>query len=119
MPGFRERFGAGDAHLYRRLCPEFGRTSGGIVAFALRSVTNALHGSVFEYFRNEDMDGNGYNANLAGTPRGSFSRNQFGFRMGGPVVIPKVMNGHNKTFFFFSHRGLLAGNRSHSTGKNG
>ena len=86
--------------------PEFGRTSGGIVAFALRSGTNNLHGSAFEYYRNEDMDANGYNANLAGLPRGSFSRNQFGFRLGGPVVIPKVMNGHDKTFFFFSFDGL-------------
>ena len=88
--------------------PEFGRTSGGIVAFALRSGTNALHGSGFEYYRNELMDGNGYNANhtVPITPRGSFSRNQFGFRIGGPVVIPKVMNGRNKTFFFFSYDGL-------------
>ena len=86
--------------------PEFGRTSGGIVAFALRSGTNGLHGSGFEYYRNEDMDANGYNANLAGAAKGSFGRNQFGFRIGGPVVIPKVMNGHNKTFFFFSYDGL-------------
>jgi hypothetical protein len=86
--------------------PEFGRTSGGIVSFALRSGTNNLHGSVFEYFRNEEMDANGFNANLAGLPRGSFSRNQFGFRIGGPVVIPKVLNGHDKTFFFFSYDGL-------------
>ena len=88
--------------------PEFGRTSGGIVAFALRSGTNALHGSGFEYYRNELMDGNGYNANhtVPITPRGAFSRNQFGFRIGGPVVIPKVMNGRDKTFFFFSYDGL-------------
>ncbi len=88
--------------------PEFGRTSGGIVAFALRSGTNSLHGSAFEYYRNEDMDANGYNANNTTpiTPKGGFSRNQFGFRIGGPVVIPKVMNGRNKTFFFFSYDGL-------------
>lgn len=88
--------------------PEFGRTSGGIVSYALRSGTNLLHGSAFEYFRNELMDANGYNANHTNpiTPRGSFSRNQFGFRLGGPVVIPKVMNGHDKTFFFFSYDGL-------------
>ena len=86
--------------------PEFGRTSGGIVAFALRSGTNRLHGSAFEYYRNEDMDANGFNANQAGLPRGSFSRNQFGFRLGGPVVIPKVINGHDNTFFFFSYDGL-------------
>jgi len=88
--------------------PEFGRTSGGIVSYALRSGTNNLHGSAFEYFRNELMDGNGYNANHTNpiTPRGSFSRNQFGFHVGGPVVIPKIMNGHDKTFFFFSYDGL-------------
>jgi hypothetical protein len=86
--------------------PEFGRTSGGYVSYALRSGTNALHGSAFEFFRNESMDANGYNANLAHLAKGSFSRNQFGFRLGGPVVIPKLMNGHDKTFFFFSYDGL-------------
>jgi hypothetical protein len=86
--------------------PEYGRTSGGYVSYALRSGTNSLHGSAFEFFRNETMDANGYNANLAKLPRGSFSRNQFGFRIGGPVVIPKLMNGHDKTFFFFSYDGL-------------
>ena len=86
--------------------PEFGRTSGGYVSYSLRSGANHLHGSAFEFFRNESMDANGYNANLAGLARGSFSRNQFGFRLGGPVVIPRVMNGHDKTFFFFSYDGL-------------
>jgi hypothetical protein len=86
--------------------PEYGRTSGGYVSYALRSGTNGLHGSAFEFFRNETMDANGYNANLAHLARGSFSRNQFGFRLGGPVVIPKLMNGHDRTFFFFSYDGL-------------
>jgi hypothetical protein len=86
--------------------PEYGRTSGGYVAFALRSGANTLHGSAFEFFRNESMDANGFNANMAGLAKGSFSRNQFGFRLGGPVVIPKLMNGHDKTFFFFSYDGL-------------
>jgi hypothetical protein len=88
--------------------PEFGRTSGGLVAFALRSGTDHLHGSAFEFYRNEAMDGNGYNANhtIPITPRGSFGRNQFGFRIGGPVVVPKVYDGRSKTFFFFSYDGL-------------
>ncbi|WP_263351114.1 carboxypeptidase regulatory-like domain-containing protein [Acidicapsa acidisoli] len=86
--------------------PEFGRTSGGIVSYALRSGTNALHGSTWEYFRNQALDANGFNANLAGLPKGSFGRNQFGFRLGGPVVLPKAYNGHSKTFFFFSWDGL-------------
>jgi hypothetical protein len=88
--------------------PEFGRTSGGLVAFALRSGTDHLHGSAFEFYRNEAMDANGYNANHTTpiTPRGSFGRNQFGFRIGGPVVIAKVYDGRSKTFFFFSYDGL-------------
>jgi hypothetical protein len=86
--------------------PEYGRTSGGLVAYALRSGTDHLHGSAFEFYRNELMDANGYNANLAGLGRGSFGRNQFGFRIGGPVVIPKAYDGRSKTFFFFSYDGL-------------
>ena len=86
--------------------PEYGRTSGGIVAYSLRSGANQLHGSGFEFYRNEIMDANGFNANQASQPRGSFGRNQFGFRIGGPVVLPKIYDGHNKTFFFFSYDGL-------------
>ncbi len=86
--------------------PEYGRTSGGIVAYSLRSGTNQLHGSVFGFYRNEIMDANGFNANHANLPRGSFGRNQFGFRVGGPVILPRIYNGRNKTFFFFSYDGL-------------
>jgi hypothetical protein len=88
--------------------PEFGRTSGGLVSYALHTGTNRLHGSVFEFYRNEDLDANGYNANNTNpiTPRGHFGRNQYGATLGGPVVIPKLYNGHDKTFFFVSYEGL-------------
>ena len=86
--------------------PEFGRTSGGLVTYALHTGTNQFHGTAFEFFRNEDMDANGYNANLAGLSRGSFSRNQYGATLGGPVWIPKVYSGHDKTFFYVSYEGL-------------
>jgi hypothetical protein len=76
--------------------PEFGRTSGGAVAYGLRSGTNAFHGTAFEYLRNSDLDANGFNADKAGQPIAAFRRNQFG----GPIRIPKVYNGHDKTFFF-------------------
>ena len=87
---------------------EFGRTSGGLVSYALHTGTNNFHGSVFEVFRNEDLDANGFNANHTTpiTPRGSFSRNQYGATLGGPVVIPKLYNGRGKTFFFISYEGL-------------
>jgi hypothetical protein len=88
--------------------PEFGRTSGGLVSYALHTGTDRLHGSVFEFYRNEDLDANGFNANNTNpiTPRGHFSRNQYGATLGGPVVIPKLYDGRGKTFFFVSYEGL-------------
>jgi hypothetical protein len=86
--------------------PEFGRTSGGTVSYALRSGTNAVHGALFEYLRNSDLDADGFNADKAGQPIASFRRNQFGGTLGGPVRIPKLYNGHDKTFFFISYEGL-------------
>jgi hypothetical protein len=88
--------------------PEFGRTSGGLVSYALHTGTDQFHGSVFEFFRNEEMDANGFNANHTNpiTPKGHFSRNQYGATFGGPVILPKLYNGRQKTFFFASYEGL-------------
>lgn len=88
--------------------PEFGHTSGGLVSYALHTGTNQLHGTAFEFFRNEDMDANGFNANhtVPITPKGHFSRNQYGATLGGPVIIPRLYNGKDKTFFFVSYEGL-------------
>jgi hypothetical protein len=88
--------------------PEFGHTSGGIVSYALHTGTNQFHGEAFEFYRNEDMDANGFNANhtVPVTPKGSFSRNQYGATLGGPVIIPKLYHGKDKTFFFVSYEGL-------------
>ncbi len=85
---------------------EFGHTAGGIESFTIKSGTNDLHGGAWEYFRNDSLDANGFNANSAGQAKPSFSRNQFGFQVGGPVFIPKVYHGRNKTFFFFSFEEL-------------
>jgi hypothetical protein len=86
--------------------PEFGRVSGGSVAYALRSGSNTVHGSLFEYLRNSDLDADGFNADKAGQKIASFRRNQFGGTAGGPVYIPKLYNGRDKTFFFVSFDGL-------------
>lgn len=88
--------------------PEFGRTSGGLVSYALHTGTDLLHGSAFEFYRNEDLDANGFNANHTTpiTPRGNFGRNQYGATLGGPVVLPKLYDGRGKTFFFVSYEGL-------------
>jgi hypothetical protein len=86
--------------------PEFGHTGGGIESFSIKSGTNRLHGGAWEYYRSDVFDANGYNANAAKQAKPSFERNQFGFQLGGPVVIPKVYRGRDKTFFFGSYEEL-------------
>lgn len=96
--------------------PEFGHTSGGDVTYALKSGSNQYHGSLFEYLRNSDLDANGFNADKAGQPIGTFRRNQFGGTLGGPIRIPKLYNGRDKTFFFVSYDGLIDSSAGSFTG---
>lgn len=86
---------------------EFGRTGGGVVSFSIKSGTNDLHGTFHEFLRNSVLDAAGFNFNRAGlTSKPSFKRNQFGFTSGGPVWIPKLYNGRNRTFWFAAYEGL-------------
>jgi Carboxypeptidase regulatory-like domain len=64
---------------------EYGRAAGGVMNVSLKSGTNAVHGSVFEYFQNKDLDANTWTNNSAGKPRGPFNQNQFGGTLGGPI----------------------------------
>jgi hypothetical protein len=79
---------------------EFGRTGGGVITVATRSGTNTLHGSLFEYLRNSKLDANSWANNRNGVRKAAFQRNQFGGTLGGPVVLPKLYDGRNRTFFF-------------------
>ncbi|MGH9582210.1 MAG: carboxypeptidase regulatory-like domain-containing protein, partial [Bryobacteraceae bacterium] len=88
------------------LSPQYGRFAGGVVNFVTKSGTNSLHGTLWEYLRNRDLDANDFFSNRAGTPRGAFTQNQFGFNVGGPVYIPKLYNGKDKTFFFVDYEGF-------------
>lgn len=81
---------------------EFGRTSGGVESFTTRSGTNTYHGTAYDIFRNEDLNANSWFNNLRGKPRDLDRKNDYGGTFGGPVWIPKLYNGHDKTFFFFS-----------------
>ncbi len=85
---------------------EFGRSGSGIINLIYKSGTNELHGSAFEFLRNSALDANNFFANRSGLPLTSFKRNQFGASLGGPVVLPNLYDGRNKTFFFFDHEGL-------------
>ena len=82
-----------------------GRNSGAVVDVVTKSGTNQWHGSAFEFLRNSAMDGRSF-FNRKGTPFPSFRYNQFGGSFGGPIDIPKLYNGRNKTFFFVDYEGF-------------
>ncbi len=84
---------------------EYGRAGSAVLTAETKSGTNQIQGDVWEYFRNDVLDANTWSANRAGTGRPELRYNQFGFTIGGPVVIPHVYNGHNKTFFFGDYQG--------------
>jgi hypothetical protein len=86
--------------------PEYGRQPGAQVAIVTRSGTNALHGSAFEYFRNDKLDANSWFGNFNGVKRPPLRQNDFGFTLGGPITVPKVYDGKNRSFFFVSYEGL-------------
>jgi outer membrane receptor protein involved in Fe transport len=79
-----------------------GRAAGGIISYTTKSGTNDLHGGAYEYLRNDKLDARGFF-----TPTRAITRqNEFGFNLGGPVFIPKLYNGKNRTFFFGWYSGF-------------
>ncbi len=85
---------------------EYGHAGGGVMTFVAKSGTNQFHGSAYEFLRNNDFDANDWFSNKLGRARQIYKQNDFGATVGGPVWIPKLYNGHNKTFFFFSYEGF-------------
>ncbi len=87
---------------------EYGRNPGGQFIFNSRSGTNRWHGSAYDYFRNDALDANNYFNKYAATPtpRPAERQNDFGGTLGGPLSIPGLYRGIDKTFFFFSYEGL-------------
>ena len=81
---------------------EFGRTSGGVESFVTKSGTNSYHGTAFELYRNDKLDANSWDNDFNNLPKPRDHQHDFGGSLGGPVRIPKLYNGHDKTFFFFS-----------------
>lgn len=86
--------------------PEFGRQPCAQVSIVTRSGTDVLHGSVFNYLRNSVFDANNYFANLNGLPKPGLRQNDFGFVLGGPLVLPGFRNEPRRTFFFASYEGV-------------
>jgi len=84
---------------------EYGRSAGGVVSVVTKSGTNQLHGSLFEYLRNEDFNASDFFSNETGQAKPVLKRSQFGGTFGGPIVLPKIVNGKDKLFFFFGYQG--------------
>src|SRR4029077_11576488 len=80
-----------------------GQTEGGVVNISLKSGTNKLHGSAYWGKQTPSMNANTWFSNLNGQPRGDFSYYRVGGVLNGPVVLPKISNGKNRTFFLFSY----------------
>jgi hypothetical protein len=81
---------------------EYGRAMGAVVNLTTKSGTNDVHGTAFEFLRNEKLDAKNF---FNPGPKAPFKRNQYGFALGAPVYIPKVFNGKNKLFFFADYEG--------------
>ncbi|HEY1242461.1 MAG TPA: carboxypeptidase-like regulatory domain-containing protein, partial [Bryobacteraceae bacterium] len=79
---------------------QYGGGQTAVANFATKSGTNGLHGSGYWYAQNEALRANGWSNNAAAIKRQPNKTNNYGYSVGGPVVIPKVYNGKNRTFFF-------------------
>ena len=90
-----------EAVIYR----QSSKAGGGVINVTTRSGTNRLHGSLFEFLRNTNLDANELFNKSAGLQVPKFNMNQFGFALGGPVVVPKIYHGKDKTFFFTDYQG--------------
>ncbi len=90
---------------------EYGGVMGGIVSVVSKSGTNQYHGTLWEFLRNSDLDARGF----FDAQRSPLRQNQFGVAGGGPIWIPKVYNGKNRTFFYAAYEGY----RQHSPTEGG
>ena len=82
---------------------ELGRQGGAVIQAVTKSGTNQFHGSIFQFFRNDDLNANSFFNNQTGQPRGVLKQNQFGGTIGGPIIKDKL-------FFFFAYQGTKQDN---------
>jgi hypothetical protein len=81
---------------------QYGRTGGGVVNVSLKSGTNQFHGTAYHYLRNDKLNANAFESNASGVQKSAFRWNQPGIQLDGPVWLPKLYDGRDRTFFMFS-----------------
>ncbi len=84
-----------------QMSAEYGRSGAAVVNFTIKSGTNQLHGSAFHYLRNDKLDARNWLAPSTALTR----QNEFGVSAGGPIYLPKLYHGRDKSFFFFAYSG--------------
>ena len=96
---------------------EYGRNGGGVISVVTKSGTNQWHGSAFEFLRNDAFNANDYFNIVDGLPRNVLKRNQYGATFGGPISLPKLVNGKDRFFFFVGYQGQRL-SQQETTGTN-
>lgn len=84
---------------------EFGRDSGGVISVATQSGTKTLHGTLFDFLRNDAFNANSFFNKQNDLPRNVLKRNQFGGTLGGPLVVPHLIEKNDRVFFFVGYQG--------------
>jgi len=82
--------------------PEFGRNSGAVMNAVIKNGTNFIHGDGFDFYRDRSLDASNSLTNILQP----YHQNQFGATIGGPIWLPHIYNGRDKSFFFFSYQGI-------------
>lgn len=86
---------------------EYGRFSGGVINVVTKSGSNKVHGTAYEFLRNPVLNANGFINNRQGRKRSGAKIHQFGYTLGGPIFIPGLVDGRNKSFFFTDYEGSV------------
>ena len=84
---------------------QYGRSSGGIISVVTKNGTNVFHGTGYDFIERTPMFANSWANDAAGTAKSNQSLDEYGYSVGGPVLIPHLYNGKDKTFFFNSWEG--------------
>ena len=88
---------------------QYGKTTGGIINVNLRSGTNAFHGTLYEFMRRAPLDATDFRLNARKAPKADHYLDQYGGQIEGPIRIPWLYNGRDKTFFMFNYEGYREG----------
>ena len=85
---------------------QYGRNGSSLISVTTKSGTNEFHGSLYDYIQNDKLNANSFFNNLNRTRKAPIRFNQYGGGVGGPIVVPKLYNGKDRAFFFFSYEGI-------------